>query len=326
MENRNKKFITHLILWSGFIGLIFLLLDLHSGRAKSFLITRFMVGLGLFYVNYIILVPKLLFSNKPRIYILIGIIIIIISILIPVIGKVDIIKFFQKGKFIYSIFLNLFFFSAGTAFRIYEKWIENEKREQKIISEKFANELHYLKNQINPHFLFNSLNSIYALTVKKSDAAPEAIITLSELMRYMLYEADNKFVALNSEIEYINNYIKLQKMRFANSDKINISINGNTDNKKISPLILISFIENAFKFGTDNDGNIAIDISLEVNDYELYFICKNTKTNTKDTSKKSGIGIKNTKEQLALLYPNKHQLTITESISLFSVELKINIS
>jgi LytS/YehU family sensor histidine kinase len=133
-----------------------------------------------------------------------------------------------------------------------------------------------LRKQTNPHFLFNSLNSIYSLAHKKSDLVPDAIVTLSELMRYMLYETDNKTVALEKEINYIQNYIDLQKLRLNNIEDIFINVHGDTKNKFIEPLLLISFVENAFKYGTDYKGaaHVKIKITIFENTLDFWIIFK----------------------------------------------------
>ncbi|WP_165806828.1 sensor histidine kinase [Balneicella halophila] len=193
-------------------------------------------------------------------------------------------------------------------------------------TEQVASELYYLKNQINPHFLFNSLNSIYALTVKKSDQAPEAVITLSELMRYMLYETDHHFVPVEKELQYIENYIKLQRLRMADSSNVTLKVKGDITNKKISPLILISFIENAFKYGVNSSGKTKINIVLTLSNDQISFHCDNAISNTqKDKNTPEGIGLKNTKERLDLLYSNKYSLEIVHTEDNYSVDLKLDI-
>jgi len=202
-----------------------------------------------------------------------------------------------------------------------------DDQQNKLIAEthRTATELNYLRKQTNPHFLFNALNSIYSLAHKKSDLVPDAIVTLSEMMRYMLYETDNKSVFLEKEINYIKNYIELQKLRLNNIENISINIHGDTKNKYIEPLLLISFIENAFKYGTDYKGAAYVKIKITIEGNVLDFCVENKVENHIKDPENSGIGLANIKSRLNLLYPNAHQLTITETESNYSVHLNLKL-
>lgn len=186
--------------------------------------------------------------------------------------------------------------------------------------------MNYLRKQTNPHFLFNALNSIYSLAYKKSDLVPDAIVTLSELMRYMLYETDNKSVLLEKEINYIQNYLELQKLRLNNVENIVINIHGETKNKPIEPLLLISFIENAFKYGTDYKGTAFVKIKIIIDGNNLDFWVENKIENKKKDAENSGIGLTNIKNRLNLIYPNAHQLTIIETESDYKVHLNLQLN
>lgn len=175
------------------------------------------------------------------------------------------------------------------------------------------------------HILFNSLNSIYSLAHKKSDLVPDAIVTLSEMMRYMLYETDNKYVLLEKEIDYIKNYIDLQKLRLNNIENISINIHGNTKDKFIEPMLLISFIENAFKYGTDYKGTAYVKIVIIIEDNTFTFWIENKIENNKKDPENSGIGLANIKNRLTLLYPNTHQLDIKSTDSKYTVNLVLQL-
>ena len=174
--------------------------------------------------------------------------------------------------------------------------------------------LKYLRSQINPHFLFNTLNSIYSLTLQKSDKAPEVVIKLADLMRYLTYESNEEKVALNKEIEFIQNYIEIEKIRY-NAD-VRLSIEGNTDEIFIEPLLFISFIENGFKHAFDtayNNAFIYINIKVLPEQIELSVV-NNTSIDLETQAKKiDGTGIKNSKSILELLYPTKHALNIIQT-------------
>ncbi|GHC46830.1 hypothetical protein GCM10008083_07400 [Ulvibacter litoralis] len=208
---------------------------------------------------------------------------------------------------------------------MYMEWNKNETRKKEIESVRTTTQLQFLKNQINPHFLFNSLNTIYSLTTKKASNAPEAVITLSELMRYMLYRANNEYVPLQEELDYISNYIKLQRLRLAYAENVTINIRGNVGAQKVRPLLLISFIENAFKYGTDYQGNTEIKIVITVSENNLSFTCVNLIGNRKADTENSGIGLVNTRERLEMLYPGMHTLEVSEKEGKYIVDLNLTL-
>lgn len=225
----------------------------------------------------------------------------------------------------FPIIINLSFLIIGTAIRMYVEWNLNENKKKEVEKLSTTSQLYFLKNQINPHFFFNSLNTIYSLATKKSPDAPEAIITLSDLMRYMLYRTNKDFVPLQEEFDYINNYMKLQRLRIADDSNVSINFFGNVTNQKISPLLLISFIENAFKYGTDYKGNTEIRIIINVELNYLHFNCVNLLGSGKKEGEESGIGLKNTLERLNLLYPDSHKLITREEDGKFIVDLNLKL-
>lgn len=285
----------------------------------------------IFYTNYSLLVPYFLLKKKILPYLFCVVILLLISYLI--IFNVFGFEFYDSrnlldkrpSKFIINIFFNSLIIIIGTIIRLYEQWIENDMINKEIEVKKNKTELESLKNQLNPHFLFNSLNSIYSLSTKKSNDTPEAVIMLSELMRYMLYKANDKKVFLKDELQYIENYIKLQHIRIAKNKNVKINIKGVISTQKISPLLFISYIENAFKYGTDFNGNTEIEINISVKDNELQFKCVNIIGNRSKDEESSGIGMQNTKNRLELLYPDKHWLTTIEKDNKFMVDLKLKI-
>ncbi|CAD0000636.1 sensor histidine kinase [Flavobacterium salmonis] len=196
-------------------------------------------------------------------------------------------------------------------------------RLQNVEREKMKSELAFLKAQINPHFLFNTLNSIYALALKKDDKTPDAVIQLSELMRYIITNANDQVIDLNKEINYINNFVSLQKTRLGQTVNVDYKVNGNSYGKAITPLILISFIENAFKHGVNPDQTSVICIYIDIVDEELTLFVSNRKTFS--VKSETGIGLQNTIERLTLLYPDRHQLKIEDAIDKYIVNLSIKV-
>ncbi len=330
-----KQVLIHILIWISFITIICIQVYVQRGQIPSRFFVSMLVNFTLFYLNYLFLVPQFLLKKKTVIYIVFALIIVISPLYVTkLFHTTDFpVKIVAKRgnplrSFEYSIpiLFNLAFLIIGTSIRIYQEWDRNEKKQSEIESQKVISELQYLKTQLNPHFLFNSLNSIYSLTVKKSNDAPEAVVTLSELMRYMLYQTNSEFVLLKKELEYIQNYMNLQRLRIANNENVSINIHGTISNQKIKPLLLISFIENAFKYGTDFKGNTEVKIKIFIKENELQFNCINLIGSRKERNEKdSGIGLKNTKQRLQLLYPEKHWLVVKEENNRFIIDLTLKL-
>ncbi len=205
------------------------------------------------------------------------------------------------------------------------KFYNEQQRFLKINEQKKATELTTLKHQLNPHFLFNTLNNLYALTIEKSDEAPEVIEKLSEMLDYMLYGCNEKFVPLQKEIDLIKNYLALEKVRYGNRVTIQLNTPENSS-AKIAPLILLTFIENAFKHGVSQELNKAfIHINIELEETMIHFKIENSIAKNKILSRKESIGIGNVKKQLELLYADTYSLAIQEENDSFNVDLKIPI-
>jgi hypothetical protein len=228
----------------------------------------------------------------------------------------------QGTSFMQEIKHHIFLFLAVILFSLF---ISVRQRLFLAQKDKLNAELLSLKAQINPHFLFNTLNSIYALAVKKDDQIAAAVVNLSELMRYIIKDANNNMVALEKELHYIANYIDLQQSRVGNTARIDFTTEGNAQGLEIAPLLLITFIENAFKYGINPDEDSAIRIQINVGGTDLHLQVYNKKVTTKTTVHSTGIGIQNTKERLQLLYAGKHQLTIQDEINSYLVKLTITL-
>jgi LytS/YehU family sensor histidine kinase len=195
--------------------------------------------------------------------------------------------------------------------------------------EKLESELKFLKSQIHPHFLFNTLNNLYALTLKKSDKAPEMVIQLSNLLEYSLYSGKETEVELNGELKQLLGYIDLEKIRFGNRLIVNTEITGNTDGLMIAPLLLLPFVENSFKHGASNDlKSPFIDLKIKLDGNHLLFSISNSCNGAsgKFEDYKEGIGLKNVKRRLELLYPNKHSLEIIQKQDSFDVNLTMELN
>lgn len=292
------------------------------------------------YINIYLLVPKYLGVNRYLIYFIYLTSLIILATLLRVTIQYWILtnqpqlqyELIYKDQF-FIFLLHLFIGMASTAFLLSTSWIRSEKEKSEIKSQQIESELKFLKSQINPHFLFNILNSLYALTLKKSDEAPEIVIKLSEMMRYMLYDCNEKEVELEKEIRYLENYFALEGMRIGNKVDITMTVEGNIENKYIAPLIFINFIENSFKHGSrmSSDKKAFIELHISLKEDELHFLLQNTKSpfhpmNQNSKFKRGGIGIINVRERLKLLYPGTHALDIKEDNETYTVNLKIKLT
>jgi hypothetical protein len=246
-------------------------------------------------------------------------------------------NYFPDTPFSYFIKDNLYYavpsVLVGLVFKIVEDWFVHQQERTALLNERNTAELAFLKSQVNPHFLFNTLNNIYALAYTKSDAAPGAILKLSELMRYMLYESNAAErsagvdvplrVPLSKEVAYLEHFVELEKLRVANA-QVQFSVEGNTDLFRIEPLLLVSFVENAFKHGDLSDPSHPLVLDLSVRNGILRFDTLNKKA-SRQTDATGGIGLANVRRRLALLYPNRHTLHITDEPTSYACSLELNL-
>jgi hypothetical protein len=228
-------------------------------------------------------------------------------------------QYFFRPEYSYTIIVFLFILTLSTGIRIIQRWQQSEK-------EKVNAELAFLKAQINPHFLFNTLNNIYSMAVSKNEKTPFAIEMFSNLMRFVLFETQHDYVPLSKKIEYIDTYIELQKLRLSDAVTVNYQKSGNPASLQIAPLIMMPFIENAFKFGVSTEVESVITIKIEILNDELNFFSGNVKNVLSEKENSSSrLGIKNTIKRLQLIYPGRHSLKITENVQDYIVELKLNL-
>ncbi|NER16625.1 sensor histidine kinase [Spongiivirga citrea] len=235
--------------------------------------------------------------------------------------------FWQRILDIRTFFSKAIKFITPAAILLMLQFYKNQQQFLKLREQKKIAELNALKNQLNPHFLFNTLNNLYALAVEKSNSVPEVIERLSDILDYMLYRCNDKFVSIHKEIELLHNYIALEKIRYG--DRVKLTFKNEIESDiQIAPLLLLTFVENAFTHGvTQALKDATIDISLTY--YGDIFICcvKNSKPanlSTKtDLNQRESVGLKNVKEQLALLYPTNHKLVILDEEKSYTIQLTI---
>lgn len=208
----------------------------------------------------------------------------------------------------------------------YSSLTENRSLENKILEAQLKlkeQELHYLKMQVHPHFLFNTLNTMYGHALKKSEETPDMILKLSNLLDYLLYQVDKPAVSLKSEIEHIKDYIALEQMRFRDNIWVDMDLPLNTENITVAPMMLIPLVENSFKHGEQIDGKLSIYIKLKVDEEMLWFSIKNSVKNKQPQNKLKGIGLKNLEKRLELLYRDNHSLLIQRNGNSFEAQLSL---
>jgi len=234
----------------------------------------------------------------------------------------------RQARFIFGAMLTLGVILMSTAIGVSQIAFKKEQEATQYKSEKIQAEIKFLKSQINPHFLFNALNSAYTLAYIKADEAPEVILKISDMLRYLIYECEADKVPVEKEVTYIKNYIDIQKIRLEKPERITVDWQIENSQLLVAPMLFIPFIENSFKHShIENAEKGSVDIQFKVDLKSIYFSIKNSipeKEFTKD--KVGGIGLDNVKRRLDLIYPDKYILDINETPSQFSVSLKLEIS
>jgi sensor histidine kinase YesM len=354
-QNKSKKVtvLIHVLGW-GMLGTVLLLLSPLSWRVDipvQYWWKQIFLGSLLsiiFYVNLLVLVPKFLLEGKLYMYLLI--------LFIGLIFYFGLIIYFENiihlpeimhqtfrpdkpykasGRWVFGdvFHLMLFLLSLGisTSVASVQKWQKDDAIRKEVDRQRINTELSYLKAQINPHFFFNTLNNIYALTNLDVKKAQEALLKLSRMMRYVLYENQKDETLLSKEINFINNYIELMKMRLTPNVKLNIQVDEPKEDLVIAPMLLLPFLENCFKHGVSSQKESEILIKLEVMGETLFFETRNHIFPLHPDSpeaQENGIGLVNTKRRLSLLYPEKHRLKfgIDDANEEYWVSLTIDLS
>lgn len=298
-----------------------------------------------FYLNAFALLPKLFFNNRKMAYWLsIG-----LSLLLFLFISVQIAELIKPQfkfpnhftpppespefrmqlesmptdglKMVMPTLLFLFIWAISSLLHIIGRYQHERERNREMAMEQKVSELSYLKAQIHPHFLFNSLNSIYALAISQHTETADAIVKLSDIMRYVTQDAGALLVPLEKEIDYLSNYIDLQQLRCNDKVELQYSVKGDLKNHQIAPLLLISFIENAFKYGISNHEPSQIRIHIRVHEGTLDMLVGNSIHPSFENSDGTATGLHNTSRRLELQYPNKYQLTINQQPQYYEIHL-----
>jgi sensor histidine kinase YesM len=334
----SQKPARHIAFWFAFLCFLVLLDNKEYGVVYA--IAKHVINIFFYslvvYFNLYYLIPGYLKQKTLVTYVLL--LILTVVIITPI--KALVFYFLFAGSPVYReyvtfhqqyIFALTFFIAAGsTVLKITYDWLFHQRDRKDLETQNMQSELKFLKSQINPHFLFNTLNSIYALTLKKSDKAPEIVIKLSEMMRYMLYECNERLVPLSKEVLYVRNYVDLEMLRQGQKVRIDFRVEGDIHDQRIAPLIFTPFLENSFKHGVNQISEGFVDILLEVQDENVILQIENSKppkqqiVNHKKPS--GGIGLANVKRRLDLLYPESYILNITEQHDRYKVYLNLELN
>lgn len=298
----------------------------------AFVVISIIYLIEFFYLNYYFLIPRFFVKKHFAIY---------ASINLAILGLFMTMHHFQPdipmpradqmppgapSNLFFPIILFLLFWIISSSFRIFMEWFRIDKLNADISRDKLQTELSFLKAQINPHFLYNILNNIHTLALRKSDMTADAIMKLSQMIGYLMQESNADFVLLEKELDYIRQYLALQKIRLADKADVSFEITGLPYTCEIPPLILIPFIENAFQYGVSPREVSPIRISIEITGTQLTLIVQNNKyISNNEANESSGIGILNTKRRLDLLYPGRHKLMIDDAADHYHVHLMLQI-
>lgn len=323
----------HLLYWGLYLGDKLVSIIIYKQSYLVLIGTFFLTSFICFYFNYFIVVPR--FFDVNRLYkIVAGYFLSAVFFVLVRYGVEEMIlpaffgfrNYAEGTGFGFYFYDNLYYsfttIFVSTVFSLIKLMTQTEEEKRRLIEEKKNSELQALKTQINPHFIFNTLNNIYSLVYQKSEKALPAIEELSQLLRYSTKDLERDFISLEKEVGYLESLIELEKLRIKTPELLIVEKKINFPDLNISPMLLVPFVENAFKHGDFSGKGFTLKISDE--NQKLYFHLHNSKKQrSKDTL--SGIGIRNVKKRLEILYPKKHDLNISETETDFTVDLKIDL-
>ncbi len=324
----------HISVWAALIALMHSYGAMMGRDFNVFVIIPNVIYIGLFYLNYSVLIERLLFKGRVWSYILVNVA--IFSALFFVMAEVgDFVDSHidrvepRRGGFGHSLFGHILFsilvIAPSLSIKMTAKWLDSRQRIRESESMRIEMELASLKNQLNPHFLFNSLNSVYALISLNPTVAQSSLMSVCDLLRYQLYDSDYAEVELDKEIDFIKNYCNLMQLRLGERVGVSVDLPQSTDGIRVAPLLFISLVENAFKHGVDADNASYINIKMTLIGGVIRFTCSNSNhpKTTQDRSG-SGIGLVNLQRRLELIYPHTHTYDVKVIDNCYIVTLIIN--
>ncbi len=329
------KFYIHLFAW-----LIFIVLPILYIRAGNIVpatelsdfyashLSRSLVLIALFYLNFLVLIPRFFLNKSKRWHFLIlnlisfAFVFFLFKILfeLHIIPGPEPMNMNPPAHPLNPLLLTMISgIAVAIGITLYQRLMKSEHKKTEV-------ELSYLKSRLNPHFLFNTLNSIYALSVKKSDVTPDAVARLSSIMRYIITESNSKKVALEKEVNYINDFVELQKLRITGRTSVEYKFIGIAAGKQIVPLLLILFVENAFKYGVSTEHDSSISVLLSIKGDELHLAVKNSIVNRATDKQSGGLGIETARQLLEHFYQSRYHLSLGEENDVFIVNLQIQLT
>ena len=330
----------HLLIWMLVFGVWHMLrYQDYSSQEKAFKITALKVAdlaLMIYFANYV-LVPYLLYKKRFFLFGLSYVIMILLSsytkmqIIGSILGNPDLFNITSanfKTRIYDNIIPHFFLVTAGVAVKLVIDFIQSQQRLTEMAVEKAETELNFLKSQINPHFLFNSINSVYFLIDKENTQARDALHKFSEMLRYQLYECNGEKISVEKEISFLKDYVDLQKLRTDEKYSVQFNCSQNVKGFAIEPILLIPLVENSFKhishFRDSRQNEIKIDIS-RMNGEMIFSVFNTTENGEVQMKEAGGIGLANVKRRLELLYPGKHSFEVEKKDESFEVKLKLSI-
>lgn len=332
-KNRYLYTFLHGIIWLGYTTLPLLNLQRDSDRpsvnpytSRIYWAYVSISCIILFYIHSQYLFPKV-YKKKPIQYFLLLIIVMVSLVMGRYYVRITFVEGAPSQLFYVNTFIQYFFiFGISASYCFFSDYQKTQQVQRETENERLKSELSFLRSQISPHFMFNLMNSLVSLNRKKSDLVEPVLLKMSDLLRYMLYEKDDKQISLENEVKYLENYIDLQKVRFADYVDIDFFVNKPLLSKNIEPMLLIPFVENAFKHGVGLVEKPIIKIELETIKNQLHFKVTNKFSSDKQEAKDgaSGIGLANVKRRLELLYPNQYVLNVEEKNNLYITDLLLN--
>ena len=327
--SRGVIYALHVLFWVGYGAILYTYMIgwvRSESLVRSAVLSDVFVSASISYFNLLLLLPRLYERGKYSKYIIVSILLMVVLVFL----RVNVFPVAYGHPFlVYNYFIRsvpiVGFYLVTTVGWFFNHLTSARRREVELRNNQLDSELKFLKLQLSPHFMFNTLNNIYSMAYFRDVNTPAAILKLSGMMRHMLIDEQDKFVSLAKEITFIENFIELWRLKLDEKPTIEFIHSGVTEEHRIAPLIFLVFLENAFKHGNTIDGKIYISLNINENDL-LHFSIKNDIMETKGSpEEKSGIGLSNVQKRLNLMYPGKHQLVFSHERNSFEVNLNIEL-
>ncbi len=338
-----NRLLTHILFWVGYVLLntfVYAAYDDQYQRQLHVELMGLSAALLVAYINMYVLLPRFLYVKK---YISYFILVLVLLFLGSLINRFFYVQFLIPRYWPNEVSAPFFFWPRllkgmiwtlnpmiflTTGIKMFKQWYRGEQQQQEMLHARISAELNYLKAQVHPHFLFNTLNNLYSLTLLKADIAPKVVLKLSELLSFMLYDSQAESIALSKELEHIRNYIDLEKIRYGERLDVSFNVSGGITGKQIAPLLLIPFVENAFKHGVSHETDkVWVTIDVKLKDDWLAVKVENSRTDgiaaADQGNHKNGIGLQNVVRRLDLLYGNLHELTLEKETDRYIADLKL---